>query len=394
MYLATNVFSLVDPAAATDLLDLAHVVEEVGFDELDLGDHVTIGRPAPGRRMPGPPAAALLEPLVALGAVAAVTRRIRLGTGVLILPQRQPALVAKQVATLDRLSNGRVRLAVGVGWQAPEYEVARRPLRRARTADGRSDRAAALVLDPALGDVPRPLRPRRGDGGGPPPVQPGGPPVWLGGGAEAALRRVGRVADGWLAVGEDPRSISSKVSVITRAAQDAGRDPRSIGLHVLLGESSDLDRLAAEASAFRAAGFSGASVNLDHVIASGARDLDRQRHTLARIRSVSTRRRARTRRPPGRPRPPRRAGPGGRWPGRRQVVAQGAERDPVPVGIALGPPPLDSARASFQRWTSATSLTAAPRARASPRGRTRSPPRLTSRRVRRRESASGCARRR
>ena len=88
MYLATNVFSLVNPAAATDLLDLARVVEELGFDEIDLGDHVTIGRPSPGRPMPNPPAAALLEPLVALGALSAVTRRIRLGTGVLILPQR------------------------------------------------------------------------------------------------------------------------------------------------------------------------------------------------------------------------------------------------------------------------------------------------------------------
>jgi alkanesulfonate monooxygenase SsuD/methylene tetrahydromethanopterin reductase-like flavin-dependent oxidoreductase (luciferase family) len=92
------------------------------------------------------------------------------------------------------------------------------------------------------------------------------------------------VADGWLAVGEDPRSIRDKVSIITRAAQDAGRDPRSIGLHVLLGDSSNLDRLASEASAFRDAGFSGASVNLDQLIASGARDLDRQRETLARIK--------------------------------------------------------------------------------------------------------------
>jgi probable F420-dependent oxidoreductase len=284
VYLATNVFSLVDPAAAPDLLDLARVVEELGFDEIDLGDHVTIGRPSPGRPVPDPPAAALLEPLVALGAISAVTRRIRLGTGVLILPQRQPALVAKQVATLDRLSNGRVRLAVGVGWQEPEYESLGVPFgERGRRMDeaiellrlywaqpsvtfhGRFYHSEAMAVDP-------------------PPVQPGGPPVWLGGGSEAALRRVGRLADGWLAVGEGPQSISHKVSVITQAAQDAGRDPSRIGLHVLLGDSSDLDRLAAEASAFRAAGFGGASVNLDHVIASGARDLDRQRQTLARIK--------------------------------------------------------------------------------------------------------------
>jgi probable F420-dependent oxidoreductase len=223
VYLATNVFSLVHPAAATDLLDLAQVVEELGFDEIDLGDHVTIGRPLPGRPMPNPPAAALLEPLVALGAISAVTRRIRLGTGVLILPQRQPALVAKQVATLDRLSNGRLRLAVGVGWQAPEYESLGVPFgeRGCRmeeaielmrlywshpsvTFHGRFFHAEAMAVDP-------------------PPVQPGGPPVWLGGGSEAALQRVGRLADGWLAVGEDPQSIRDKVSMIARAAQDATR---------------------------------------------------------------------------------------------------------------------------------------------------------------------------
>jgi probable F420-dependent oxidoreductase len=284
VYLATNVFSLGAAAAATDLLDLAQVVEALGFDEIDLGDHVTIGRPLPGRPLPNPPAAALLEPLVALGAISAVTRRIRLGTGVLILPQRQPALVAKQVATLDRLSNGRLRLAVGVGWQAPEYESLGVPFgeRGCRmeeaielmrlywsqpsvTFHGRFYHAEAMAVDP-------------------PPVQPGGPPVWLGGGSEAALQRVGRLADGWLAVGEDPRSIRDKVSMIARAAQDAGRDPRRIGLHVLLGESSNLDRLASEASAFRDAGFSGASVNLDQIIASGARDLDKQRETLARIK--------------------------------------------------------------------------------------------------------------
>jgi probable F420-dependent oxidoreductase len=234
--------------------------------------------------MPDPPAAALLEPLVALGAISAVTRRIRLGTGVLILPQRQPALVAKQVATLDRLSNGRVRLAVGVGWQEPEYESLGVPFgERGRRMEEAIELLRLYWTQPSVTFHGR-FYHAEAMAVAPPPVQPGGPPVWLGGGAEAALRRVGRSADGWLAVGEDPRSISHKVSVISQAAQDAGRDPRSIGLHVLLGESSDLDRLAAEVSAFRAAGFGGASVNLDHVIASGARDLDRQRQTLVRIK--------------------------------------------------------------------------------------------------------------
>jgi probable F420-dependent oxidoreductase len=238
----------------------------------------------PGRPLPDPPAAAVLEPLVALGAISVVTRRIRLGTGVLILPQRQPALVAKQVATLDRLANGRLRLAVGVGWQAPEYESLGVPFgERGR----RMDEAIALMrlywTQPSVTFHGR-FYHAEAMAVAPPPVQPAGPPIWLGGGSTAALQRVGRLADGWLAVGEDPQSIRNKVATITRAAQDAGRDPRRIGLHVLLGDSSNLDRLASEAAAFRDAGFGGASVNLDHVIASGARDLDRQRETLARIK--------------------------------------------------------------------------------------------------------------
>jgi probable F420-dependent oxidoreductase len=283
VYLATNVFSSVNPAPA-ELLDLARIVEDLGYDEFDLGDHVTIGRPAPGRTLPDPPAAALFEPLVSLGAISVVTQRIRLGTGVLILPQRQPALVAKQVATLDRLSNGRMRLIVGVGWQRPEYESLGVPFgeRGSRmdeaiqlirlywaessvTFQGRFYRCEAMAVDP-------------------PPIQPGGPPIWLGGGSEPALKRIGRLGDGWLAVGENPGEVRNKVSIIAQAAQEAGRDARAIGLHAMLGEVGDLERLASEASAFREAGFGGVSINLDQVIASGARDLGGQRDMLARIK--------------------------------------------------------------------------------------------------------------
>jgi probable F420-dependent oxidoreductase len=283
VYLATNVFSPVNPAAA-ELLDLARIIEELGYDEFDLGDHITIGRPMPGRTPPDPPAAALFEPLVSLGAISVVTQRIRLGTGVLILPQRQPALVAKQVATLDRLSEGRIRLVVGVGWQAPEYESLGVPFgeRGSRmdeaiqlirmywaessvTFHGTFYHCEAMAVDP-------------------PPVQLGGPPIWMGGGSEAALRRIGRMADGWLAVGESPDGVKDKVTTIIQAASSAKRDPDSIGLHALLGDITNLERLAAEASAFREAGFSGVSINLDQVIAAGARDRDSQRENLGRIK--------------------------------------------------------------------------------------------------------------
>ena len=103
---------------------IARVAELVGFDQIDFFDHVVMGHPMEGRD-PGPYPAELpiLEPLAALGFVAAVTERIGLGVEVLVLPQRQPALVAKQISTLDTLSAGRIRVGLGVGWQECEYEA-------------------------------------------------------------------------------------------------------------------------------------------------------------------------------------------------------------------------------------------------------------------------------
>ena len=207
MHLTVNIFSLSYVRGIDDLLDLAQAIEAAGYDEIDLGDHVTIGRPTEGRSMPDPPAAPVLEPMVTLAAIAAAVRRVRLGTGVLVLPQRQPALVAKQVATLDILSGGRVRLGVGAGWQESEYESLGVPFsergrrmeefmdllrlywrERAVTFHGRYYQAEAMAVDP-------------------PPVQPGGPPIWLGGGSMAVLRRIGRLGDGWMAVGEQPETV-------------------------------------------------------------------------------------------------------------------------------------------------------------------------------------------
>ncbi|HVQ74231.1 MAG TPA: LLM class flavin-dependent oxidoreductase, partial [Candidatus Binatia bacterium] len=97
---------------------LASAIEEIGYDHIDIFDHVVMGHPMPDRP-PGPYNAGMpiLEALMTLAHIAAVTSRVTLGTEVLVLPQRQPALVAKQVSTLDTLSGGRVRLGVGVGWQ-------------------------------------------------------------------------------------------------------------------------------------------------------------------------------------------------------------------------------------------------------------------------------------
>ena len=99
----------------TGVVRLAKAIERIGFDQLDVFDHVVMGFPTPNRPAPMyPPKMPILEALMTLAHIAAVTERIGLGTEVLVLPQRQPVLVAKQVSTLDTLSGGRVRL--GVGW--------------------------------------------------------------------------------------------------------------------------------------------------------------------------------------------------------------------------------------------------------------------------------------
>src|SRR4029434_8225545 len=106
------------------VMRLAQAIEQIGYDHIDMFDHVVMGYPmADGRPGPYPAQMPILEAFMALSYMAAVTTRVGLGTEVLVLPQRHPTRVAKQVSTLDTLSGGRVRLGVGVGWQESEYEA-------------------------------------------------------------------------------------------------------------------------------------------------------------------------------------------------------------------------------------------------------------------------------
>jgi len=269
------------------VLDLARAIEDVGYDEIDLFEHVTVGHPIPGRSETRQAAPELLEPLVTLGAISAVTRRIGLGTGVLVLPQRQPALVAKQVATLDVLSSGRVRLGVGVGWQRSEYESLGVPFEeRGRRIDeaitlmrrywtessvtfrGHFYRAEAMGMDPK-------------------PVQPGGPPIWLGGDSEAALRRVGRLGDGWMAMPDSDEAVLTapqNLAIIMAAAEAAGRDPARIGLQARLSDPLDLDSLTRRVAGLRAAGFTWTSVSLPSLETAGMVGVSALLDALFRIR--------------------------------------------------------------------------------------------------------------
>ena len=171
----------------------------------------------------------VLDPMAALAYAAASTSRIRLGVAVINLPFVSPAYLAKQAATVDILSGGRLDLGLGIGWMPEEFaatgaSMARRGARAAEYvavlrelwADGRSEFGGEFY------DIPR-------SSVAPKPVQPGGPPILLGGLARPALERAGRRADGWVTSSRtDLSRIAEGVGVIRAAAAEAGRDPDAL----------------------------------------------------------------------------------------------------------------------------------------------------------------------
>jgi probable F420-dependent oxidoreductase len=274
---------------------LARAIERIGFDHIDIFDHVVMGAPAPGR-VPGPynPAMPILEALVALSYLAAVTERVTLGTEVLVLPQRQPALVAKQVGTLDTLSGGRVRLGVGVGWQDSEYEALGVPFAE---RGPRMDEAIALLraywADPAV-TWPGPHYPTTAMAMEPKPPQGLRLPIWIGGSSEPAYRRVGRLGDGWLASRvTDAEDARRAIASIRRHAAAAGRDPAGIGLQSMVAPPprdaagkafyADHDAVVARVAALAAMGFGWASLNATAIFQAGARSVDAIAEQLARL---------------------------------------------------------------------------------------------------------------
>jgi probable F420-dependent oxidoreductase len=264
----------------------ARTLERIGYDHIDVFDHVIMGHPMEGRP-PGPYNAAMpiLEALMLLSHVAAVTERVTLGTEVLVLPQRQPALVAKQVSTLDTLSGGRVRLGIGVGWQESEYEALGEDF---RTRGARMDEAITLLRTywtEAQVTSSGPHYPTTLMAMEPKPPQGRRLPIWIGGNSEAALRRTGRLGDGWLASRiTDAADARASIEAIHRHAEAAGRDPAAIGLQSMVAPPprdaegkrfyAEADRVVARVAALKAMGFSWVALNATAIFQSGARSVD------------------------------------------------------------------------------------------------------------------------
>ena len=182
---------------------------------------------ARGGRMPGGESVAIPDPLVWLAYVAGVTEKLLLGTGILILPQRNPAITAKEVATLDRLSGGRVRLGIGVGWLEEEFDALGVPFEgRGRRTDAYLEAMRALwtgeqvTLDDGYHSWDRAVSL-------PTPTN-GSVPIIVGGHSKAAARRAGRLGDGFFPGKGDPAELAELFDIVRQTAADAGRDPETI----------------------------------------------------------------------------------------------------------------------------------------------------------------------
>ena len=268
------------------IIKLAQAVEQIGFDQLDMFDHVVMGYGTATRAAPMyPPQMPIMEAIVMLSFIAAATNRIGLGTEVLVLPQRNPTLTAKQVSTLDTLSGGRVRLGVGVGWQESEYKAlgedfgnrgrrmdeAINLLRRYWSEESVSANSQFYQFE-AIAMEPKPPQGRK-------------LPIWIGGSADATMKRVGELGDGWLATSQmrDAEVVASK-SKILEYVEAAGRDVSAIGFQMMLdtpprdeagkGFYADKEKVFAAAERIKGFGFEWMAINMTAIFQAGARSVE------------------------------------------------------------------------------------------------------------------------
>ena len=249
-------------ADAGALRAYAQRVEELGFAHVLAYDHVLGADPAVHRPWKGPydVSTTFREVFVLFGYLAALTS-LELVTGVVILPQRQTALVAKQAAEVDLLTGGRFRLGVGLGWNAVEYEA----LGKDFSDRGRrmGDQVVLLRRLWTEGTVTHEDASEKVTGAGLAPLPVQRPiPVWFGAQSPPAYRRAGRLGDGWFPQVQPGPDLDAARAVVDQAARDAGRDPASLGMEgrVSWGDGG-ADELAERAGRWRDAGATHVSVN-------------------------------------------------------------------------------------------------------------------------------------
>jgi probable F420-dependent oxidoreductase len=257
-------------------------VEQLGFTHLLTYEHVVGADPAVHQGFSGPYDihTTFHEPFVMLGYAAAITTTLEFTTGILILPQRQTVLVAKQAAELDVLASGRLRLGVGLGWNAVEYEALGQDFStRGRRIGEQVDLLRRLWTEESV-TFQGTWETVTGAGLAPLPVQR--PiPVWFGASSPPALRRAGRLADGWFPMAQPGPKLDEALALVRGAAVAAGRDPAGIGMdgRVTAGPAILEDALG-RVEAWRAIGASHLSINTMGV---GMRTVDDHLGVLGKI---------------------------------------------------------------------------------------------------------------
>jgi probable F420-dependent oxidoreductase len=274
-----------DPAGVRDF---AQAAESLGYDHLLVFDHV-LGADASkhdGWDRPYNHRDMFHEPFVMFGYLAGITQNIELTTGVLILGQRQTALVAKQAAEVDILTGGRLRLGIGIGWNEVEYEAlgenfqnrGRRSVEQIKlmralwtqevvTFQGRYHQVSHAGINPL--PVQRPI------------------PIWFGGGAERVVRRVGRISDGWFPSFEPDSAGQERIVQMWEYAKQAGRDPKAIGIEGRIGLAAQgsPDDWNKEAGAWARIGASHLSVN---TMGAGLKGPDQHIAAIRRFKEAVT----------------------------------------------------------------------------------------------------------
>ena len=249
-------------ADVADIRAYGEGVESFGFDHLLAYDHVLGADPAVHQGWDGPydVHTTFHEPMVLFGYLAGITTRIELVAGVIILPQRQTALVAKQAAQVDLLSRGRLRLGVGVGWNQVEYVALGQDFTtRGRRLDGQVELLRRLWTEQT---VTAEVGDERVIGAGLAPLPVQRPiPLWFGGSSEAAYRRIGRVADGWFPQVRPGEKLDRALAVIGEAAAAAGRDPATIGLEGQVRWTGSVGKLDEQVKQWESLGASHLTIN-------------------------------------------------------------------------------------------------------------------------------------
>ena len=221
-----------DPEA---IKEYAQTTEELGFQQILAYDHILGANPQRPGGWSGPYThqSRFQEPLVLFSFMAGVTKRMKFATGVIILPQRQTAVFAKQAATLDSLSGGRLRVGIGLGWNEVEYTALNENFNNRGRRIEEQVEVLRLLWTQELVNYSGRWHMIPDAGLNPMPVQR--PiPIWFGGYVEAALRRMARLGDGWMTGFRFAAEAAASLEFLKRSLDEAGRTVNSFGIEVRL----------------------------------------------------------------------------------------------------------------------------------------------------------------